>query len=254
MHPDPVPDGNLEPGTLARFIVSDFTAAWDAMSRCSDDPDVGGNFMFARQAFNYLELAARTASRQDTCLVSFAQFLAERDERYFSRLPASVPLPAEFRLPALPGVPPDRQLLAAMFDMSRHGLAHLYQQTPVDLTDGKQWITTFTGVAPGRVMAQAGSVERRAGHLAYRLGPNSGRVHLLVHPDVLLADLVWAARLAAIFSQYLAPEYLARPRQKRPQQNAARRPVPYAFTSAALARALHDGGHPQENWPVSPTG
>ncbi len=146
-----IPVGNLEPSTLAGFIVNDFTVAWDAMCKCSTESGVGGNFMFARQAFAYLELVARTASRNDERLTRFARFLAERDPRYFTELPSSVPTPgaAEFRLPALPDVPPERQLLAALFDMSRHGLSHLYQQTPVDLDDGKQWMTTFTGVEQG---------------------------------------------------------------------------------------------------------
>ena len=89
-----IPVGNLEPATLARFIVDDFTAAWDAMAACSPDPRVGGNFLFARQAFAYLELTSRTASGFDTdaYLDAFAQFLRERDSRYFTRLPGTVPL------------------------------------------------------------------------------------------------------------------------------------------------------------------
>ncbi len=249
-----VPVGNLEPSTLARFIVDDFTVAWDAMCACSKEPGVGGNFMFARQAFNYLELVARTASRDEERLTRFARFLADRDPRYFTELPAGVPLPrgADLRLPALPGVSPERQLLAALFDMSRHGLAHLYQQTPVDLRDGKQWITTFTGVEPGHVMAEAGSAARRATHLAYRLGPVEGRVYLIVCPDVLLADLEWAARGTPIFSQYLAPDYLVRPRRERRSRQGGPSALgaPYAFSSTALIEAFEANGHPRLAWPL----
>jgi hypothetical protein len=52
-----IPAGNLEPGTLARFLVDDFTTAWNAMAQASPDPRIGDNFMFARQAFAYLEWA-----------------------------------------------------------------------------------------------------------------------------------------------------------------------------------------------------
>jgi hypothetical protein len=107
-----VPVGDLEPATLARFIVDDFTVAWDAMCECSREPGVGGNFMFARQAFAYLELAARTASPSDELLARFARFLADRGPRYFTELPSAVPLPgARFRLPPLPRVQPEHQCL-----------------------------------------------------------------------------------------------------------------------------------------------
>jgi hypothetical protein len=252
-----VPAGNIEPSVLARFIVDDFTVAWDAMCECSKEPGVGGNFMFARQAFAYLELAARTASRSSDRLTRFAQYLADRDRRYFTELPSDVPIPrsSEFRLPSLPSVPPDRQLLAGLFDISRHGLAHIYQQTPVDLIDGKQWMTTFTGAGPGLLMQDAGSPQRRSQHLSYRVGPVEGRVYLIVCPDVLLADLHWAARLAPIFSQYLAPDYLARPHRRR-EKSEPRIPAqrsPYAFSSSELVQALADHGHPRLPWPETTT-
>lgn len=247
-----VPAGNLEPSTLAQFIVKDFRAAWDAMCMHGGELEAGGNFMFARQAFTYLELAARTASTNDACLIRFAQFLAARDRRYFTTLPAPVPTPSsEFRLPAIPGVPPQRQLLTAIFDMSRHGLAHLYQQTPVDLADSKQWITTFMGASHGRVMADANTTARRDRHLSYSLGASSGRVHIYVRPDVLLADLVWAAALAPVFSQDLVPHYLYRPRRKSPRPVGPKPAKPYAFTSSALVEALTQGGHPEVPWPGS---
>jgi hypothetical protein len=248
-----VPAGNLEPAILARFVVQDFTVAWDAVCECAKEQGVGGNFMFARQAFAYLELAARTASRADERLERFASFLADRDARYFTELPSDVPLPstAEFQLPALPGVPAERQLLAALFDMSRHGLAHLYQQTPVDLSDGKQWTTTFTGAGPGLLMNEASSPERRTEHLSYRVGPVEGRIYLIVCPDVLLADLQWAASLAPIFSQYLTPDYPTRPRRSRgtPRARSAATKTPYAFSSVALIDAFAAHGHPHMPWP-----
>lgn len=253
-----IPVGNLEPSTLACMLVSDFRTSWDAMAAASPDPSVGGNFMFARQAFGYLELAARTATTggDDFWLSRFAGYLADRDPRYFALLPGAVPRPRadDFVLPAAPGKPPERQLLAALYDMSRHGLAHLYQQTPVDLADGKQWQVTFTGVSPGEFWKDAGGHDRRQRHLSYMIGPVERRVYLIVCPDVFLADLEFAARAAAIFSQYNVPEYLSRPRRSssRPERRSRSLVEPvYAFTSDQLAGALDSAGLPQGPWPAT---
>jgi hypothetical protein len=251
-----IPVGNLEPATLARMLVDDFRIAWDAMASASPDSRVGGNFMFARQAFGYLELAARTAStgHDDYWLSRFGGYLADRDPRYFAPLPGAVPLPRpdEFTLPAVPTVPAERQLLAALYDMSRHGLAHIYQQTPVDLADGKQWQITFTGVTPGELPRDAGGNNRRYRHLSYTIGPVEGRVYLVLRPEVLLADLEFAARAAAIFSQYNVPEYLSRPRRgplgPRHRSPASQQPV-YDFSSDQLVAALDHAGLPQMPWP-----
>jgi hypothetical protein len=250
-----IPVGNLEPATLARMLLEDFRVAWDAMATGSPDPRVGGNFMFARQALGYLELAARTASNAGDAfwLERLAGYLADQDRRYFALLPGAVPLPRadDFALPAAPTVPPERQLLAALFDMSRHGLSHIYQQTPVDLADGKQWQTTFTGVHPGALWRDAGSTERRASHLSYRIGPREGRIYLLVSPDVLLADLEWAARASDLFSQYNVPEYLFRPARRRHHGSSGRRPAnaSYGFSSDELVEALDTAGLPRLPWP-----
>jgi hypothetical protein len=234
-----IPTGNLEPATLARMWVDDFKVAWDAMATGSPDPRVGGNFMFARQAFGYLELASRTASNSGTVWMDrLAGYLADRDRRYFAELPGAVPLPREddFALPAASGIPPQRQLLAALFDMSRHGLSHIYQQTPVDLCDGRQWQTTFTGVHPNALWQDAGSSERRESHLSYRVGPREGRVYLIVSPDVLLADVEFAAGAAGLFSQYNVPAYLSRPRRTaaRARRPTTRAEPAYDFTRRSL--------------------
>ena len=77
----------------------------------------------------------------------------------------------------------------------------------------------------------------------------SGRRY--VRPDVLLADLVWAATLAAVFSQDLVPHYLYRPRRKTPQPAGSKPAEPYAFISSALVETLAQGGHPEAPWPGS---
>lgn len=250
-----IPAGNHEPSELASFLYNDFAVAWNAMATASPDPHVGGNLMFARQALAYLELASRTASSDETkaYLDRFADRLADCDGRYFTPLPAVVPLPRadDFLLPASPSHPANLQLLAGLFDSTRHGLAHLSQQTPVHLTDGKIWMVSFTGVQPGRLMTETPSTSDRKGHLAYRVSPH-GHVYLVVLPDILLADVRFAARLAAIFSQYLAPEYLQRPRPSGPRKRGgSAAPPPYQFSSAQLIASLELGGHERLPWPVN---
>jgi hypothetical protein len=261
--PDPdrdrvIPLGNLEPAILARFLYKDFVVAWDSMAACSPEPDVGGNLMFARQALSYLELACRTASGRDGAwyLANLSTRLAERDARYFTVLPGTVPLPRpdEMSLPSLPEREPARQLLAAVFDTARNGLGHLGQQIPVNLSDGKIWQISFTGVRPRRSFEEVPSVSRRDGHLSYTVSPK-GHVYLTMHPDVLLADLRWATRLAAVFSQYQTPSYLTRPRAPRAKAPASQAKAPpsvsrghYAFDSAQMIDALIQGGHERRAW------
>ena len=223
------------------------------MANCSPDHGVGGNFMFARQALAYLELASRTASAHDTrsYLDAFSVRLAECDARYFTALPGPVPLPRpdDFRLPAATERPAERQLMSALFDTARHGLAHLSQQIPVRLTDDKIWMAAFAGVRPGETMSEELPVSRRDGHLDFRVSPN-GHVYLVVCPDVLMADLRWSARLAAIFSKYLTPEYPQRPRPPRRRARSDRRPSPaYHFSSIDLVASLESGGHIRRPWP-----
>jgi hypothetical protein len=208
--------------------------------------------MFARQALAYLELACRTASSHDdhSYIDNFGTRLAECDPRYFTALPGSVPLPRgdDLRLPAASERPAELQLMAALFDTARHGLAHLSQQIPVRLTDDKIWMASFTGVRSGEPMSEELPVARRAGHLTFTVSPN-GHVYLVVCPDALMADLRWAARLAAIFSKYLTPDYPQRPRPRRQRRRGhARLPPAYNFSSAELISALEDGGHVRRLW------
>lgn len=233
-----IPPGNLEPRTLETFIREDFIAAWDSMARCNPMPHTGANFLFARQALAYFELACRTASSWDTdgYLEQFAIRLADRDPRYFTELPAVVPVSADpaIRMPKLPAGPePERQLLAAIFDLGRHGLGHIYQQIPVTLADAGRWTLTFTGVEPGQTFEDAGTPQRRKTHLGVAV--DDGTMRLFVCPDVLMSDLIWAARLSAIFSQHLTLSYLQRPRSQTGGD--------YEFDSAALLGALDAGGH-----------
>jgi hypothetical protein len=238
-----IPPGNLPPVTLATFVVEDFHAAWDAMAAASPAPGVGGNFMFARQALGYLELAARTAMESERTLNALSARLADRDPRYFTELPGPVPVPPsdELALPAGPGAP-ERQLLAALFDLARHGLSHIYQQTPVQLSDGKRMMFGFSGVSSGRPMSLKATPDGAASHLDFFVSDH-GHVCIAVRPDQLLRDLEWAARASSVFSGALVPTYLDRPRRRGRRAQRGPSLDPYVFSSAALVRSLEAGGH-----------
>jgi hypothetical protein len=242
--PTTPPLGNLAPNTLFSFVLQDFEAAWDSMARCNPEPAVGGNFLFARQAMSALELASRVAQADSTgiTLGHFSERLRDADERYFVELPGPVPLPHEFRLPAVPRETEDRQLLAAIFDLLRNGLAHLSQQIPVTLRGGKLFGLSVAGVSPGVTVNRAKfDLDRRQSHLVSSLAPN-GQTYLLLRPELMFFDFVWAAHAASVFSKGLVPEYLERPRHRHH----------YDFTANELRQALSDGGIAPRELPRRP--
>jgi hypothetical protein len=227
------PLGNLAPNTLFSFLMRDFESAWDSMATCNPEPDVGGNFLFARQAMSVLELASRVAAadRSGITLRHFSERLRDADKRYFIELPGPIQLP-RFRLPALPRETEDRQLLGAIFDLLRNGLAHLSQQIPATLRDGKLFGLSLAGVSPGVTIEVAKhDRDRRATHLKCMVSEN-GHTYLLLRPELMFFDFVWAARASSVFSKGLVPEYFERPSSSHH----------YDFTGNELRGALLDGG------------
>ena len=133
---------------LFDFLRKDFARAWDAMAQTGFDRDVGGNFMFARQAMVLLELASRVG-RADARLADFSAGIERVDPLYFWPLPGGKKWPS-FGLPSSK-VGGDRrsQLLPVLFDLVRHGQLHNGVQIPVRLGDGKIFGVALGGVEPG---------------------------------------------------------------------------------------------------------
>ena len=204
---------NVSATTLFGFLVRDFEVAWDLM--CEDDrPDtreVGGNFMFARQAMTLLELTCRVA-RQGGGLGGFSSRLHKIDRRYFTPLPAGRPQSEkEFELPRIASQGPShKQLIAVLFDLIRNGQAHQAQQIFATLSDGRTLGISLCGAEGGRTLAVLNSEQGRpATHLSFGIKPKTGNVWLNICPGTLFLDLHHAAR-ASIFSGGIDPEYLDR--------------------------------------------
>jgi hypothetical protein len=54
-----------------------------------------------------------------------------------------------------------------LFDLIRHGLAHLYQQTIVKLNNDKHFYISLTGADYDRYLNVAANLQRPTKHLAY---------------------------------------------------------------------------------------
>jgi len=233
-----IPPGNLSPDTLFDFIVGDFEATWEALAATWQPGQNGGNFLFARQAMSLLELCCRVASADPTgnALAAYGAALDHIEPRYFTLLPGRVPAPRGFELPSRVGCTrPEQQLLWALFDLVRHGHAHLYQQTPVRLSDGTMFGVSLDGVERGSTLSTMTTERRHPAHLA--LYPEPGAIWLAVLPGALFLDLRDAARQASIFTRGLLPNYFKRP-------GAGRQAGTYAFAAEDLLGQLNQAGHP----------
>src|SRR3984957_13459089 len=232
-----IPPGNLSPDTLFDFIVGDFEATWEGLAATWAPGHHGGNFPFARQAMSLREPSCRVASVDPTgaALADYGAALESIEPRYFSSLPGSVPAPREFMLPSRANcAQPDRQLLWALFDLMRHGNAHLYQHIPVRLSHGTTFGVSLDGVERGRTLESMTTAERHEAHLA--LFPDGRTTWLAVLPGALFVDLRDAARQANLFSRGFVPAYLERP---RPGHTGT-----YAFQAKDLVGELKNAGHP----------
>ena len=189
---------------LFDFLRKDFARAWDAMALTGFDRDVGGNFMFARQAMVLLELASRVG-RADARLADFSAGIERVDPLYFWPLPGGKKWPS-FGLPSSK-VGGDRrsQLLPVLFDLVRHGQLHNGVQIPVRLGDGKIFGVALGGVEPGvtldslRREPSPMAQERPPDHLAF-CKRQGGHFELLISPGRLFVDLEGAAERAGVFT------------------------------------------------------
>lgn len=189
---------------LFDFLRKDFKRAWDAMALTDFDPDVGGNFMFARQAMVLLELASRVATA-DGRLSAFSAEIERTDPLYFTCLSGRMNWPKGFDLPSSP-TRGDRysQLLPILFDLVRHGQLHYGEQLVVELAQGGRFGVSLGGVTPGRTLdrlrREPGPViERPLEHLAFRKR-ETGHFELWVSPGRLFVDLEDAAGRAGVFT------------------------------------------------------
>lgn len=236
MEPDPwppphvAPPGNLEPEELRAFICGDFEAVWDAIA-ARDDLDSRGNFLFGAAATIFVELCSRIAAGDSTggLLHQFSDQLAKQEPRYFARLPGPVRYPGGFDLPHGTASPKRKQLLALVFDLTRNGLMHQYQQIPATLTDGKLLLVTLAGPAHGRDLSSVRhGGARRGAHLELREQEGAENLLLTVCPGALYMDVKSAASRAGLFAYGRTHGHLT-----RTEEGGS-----YGFSAAQLIKAL----------------
>jgi hypothetical protein len=223
---------NLTPEKIHLFIVKDFKGAWNSIA-ANSDPKIGrANFMFARQAMNLLEFAARLCHTDPSfaALRDFSTKLKNIEAKYFTQLPGRCPHPSEFILPYTSSSN-ETSLLAVLYDLIRHGLAHQYQQIIVKLIDGKQFYVSITGADHGQYLDTFKN-QRPSRHLAYTVD-NDGDVKLIIYPQILFLDFE-----KAIYEAHILKMNLEFPYMKRPRSGGY-----YAFGIESLENSLVRGNH-----------
>ena len=217
--------GDLPAIALIGFVLGDFEAAWDSLAANRDAPN-RGNFLFALQSMVLLELACRVcdANASTQALSNLSSELSHREPRYFAELPAPVPAPRKFNLPSV-GPDANRTLLAALFDLVRHGHAHQYQQMRGRLTDGSEFGISIAGAEYGAFLSRALADGRPPGHLQLEEGRD---LWLRFRPDIFFLDLRDSIYGANLVDGTLALEHLVGPE--------------YRFSAEELRRALTKAG------------
>ena len=234
---------NLAPDEIHRFIVSDFRGGWNSIA-ANGDKNIGrGNFMFGRQAMTLLEFASRLYTSDTTPKThgNFSTELHKIEPKYFTLLPGPCAMNKDFILPHM-GDTTGKTLLWLLFDLIRHGLAHLYQQTIVNLNSGKHFYISLTGADYGRYLDVAANLQRPTKHLGYTFD-DDGDLELRIYPDMLFVDFDHAIdRSRLLQDKGLSLEYLSRPKSKGKSKSKMSGNY-YNFDVIQLEKSLRAGNH-----------
>jgi hypothetical protein len=227
-------DLNLAPRTLYEFIHIGLRVSLGRPRRPQAEPRTQGrgNMMFARQAMALLEFACRLYGQRRASTTRFLCGTYCDERRYFTDMPGPC-RDGGLLLPYHPDLGPDssdRTLLAALFDLTRHGLAHQYQSITCKLTDRRIFAVSMSGVNYGDVLGQNIPRDRYLGYLKAEYND----LVLRVFPDALYLDVKEAIRRAGL------PRSRPRPRLFLPAVGATTRCI--SSDAAALERVLHAAG------------
>jgi len=175
--------------TLFEYLCADFEKAWDSMATSELAPEVGGNFLFARQAMLLVELASVVALQDRPTFVRFSRELEVLDPVLFKRIPHR-PKKSEDKVPRIaPHGDPTGELIALLFDLVRHGQAHYGTQLVARLTDGHRLGVGISGVGRGRTLDTLRPNGGRAiGHLSIN-EQSDGHFALWLCPGTLYLDV-----------------------------------------------------------------
>jgi hypothetical protein len=228
---------NLPVKTLYDFITSDFESAWAAFSGMKPRPGASGrgNMMFARQAMTLFEFACRLCGKDEKARLDFSRALFAVEPRYFTELPGPCAVDTSIALPYHPergADSADRVLINALFDLTRHGLAHQYQAITAVLMDNRVLVVSVSGANFGD---ELGKEVRRHLYLGYLKAAYNDLV-IRLYPDALYLDIKRAIEGSSLLDRGLAPRFLERGQKAGGKET-------YAFDAAAVEAALKKAGH-----------
>jgi hypothetical protein len=214
-----------------------------------------GNFMFARQTMNLLEAAgllcsSDAGSKTVPCtgaLKDFSDALNAIDPLYLTELPGPCADPRDFCLP-FQGTNPRTELIWALYDLIRNGLAHQYQQTILELKDVATPKLHFgielTGAMPKLTLDKA-EEKRPPKHPGFKMEGRDLWLH--VRTDRLFVDIEKAVADSGILrNTALSFPHMLRP--KAPKGHDFRTDKSgstkfYHFDLNSLRTRLHSAGH-----------
>ena len=210
-------------------MVNDFEGLWDSVAN-NKNAKGKGNFIFGKHAMMLLEFAARLANQDKSgkALVSLSDKLFHIEPKYATRLPGlCARASSEFKLPYLKTE--GDELLWALFDLIRNGLAHQYQQIITVLDDDKKWILMLTGPDYGKTLQNTS----RHCHLSFYKA-STADVVMRVYADILFLDFENAIMASGLLNMGLISKYLVRGQQSSTH---------YRFSSSGLENSLRMGDH-----------
>jgi hypothetical protein len=230
---------NLPARKLFEFITSDFESAWAAFSAMRPRPGASGrgNMMFARQAMTLFEFACRLYGNDDRARLDFSRALLDIEPRYFTEMPGPCIGRSSLRLPFHPekgSQTSDRVLINALFDLTRHGLAHQYQAITAVLTDRRVLVISVSGANYGEGLGTNIPRERYLGYLK----ANYNDLVIRLFPDALYVDVKAAIERTDLLGRGLVPQFLER-------GGDLGEPETYRFDASAVEAALKRAGHPR---------
>ncbi len=195
--PDP---GDLPSEQVYNAFVEDFGGAWTSIMR--RQPPGRGNFMFALMAMGFLEWCGRVTEKQPDAQQRFLEALKAADPIYFAELPTRWPA----RGRPSPLFATGREFLWVLFNMVRNGIAHGYVQLDVDLADPDVRMRVQITGPEERPQHRAGTPRppnylvptQLHGSLGLLDDTGHDAVIVRLHPDVLFADVQFAADAASV--------------------------------------------------------
>lgn len=228
---------NLPPQKLYEFITSDFESAWAAFAAMMPAPGRSGrgNMMFARQAMTLLEFAGLLYEKNADARRHFSEALFRVEPRYFTRMPGPCATSGVAQLPFDPRVGPESAattLIAALFDMTRHGLSHQYQTITVQLTDRRVLAVGMSGPMYGEDLG-ANVAKWREKYLSYSKEIYNDMV-VRLYPDLLYLDIKEAISASRLLDRGLTLKYFERGGDESKT---------YQFDVASLESALTAANH-----------